>query len=339
MDSPEGIATEPTPPTSGSGHDTGGGEPSDPVTVESRWLTSGTIDDGFGSAIVAGEDALWIGAPHGENAVVYRWADETLTVALTGEARLGSHLAWTEDGLWIAAPLVNSGEGAVLRLDGTRHTDGFGGTGITLTSTGGGAYGWEGGWVAHDERTGASPSRPTALHQNHRGTMGVGMAHGPISLLAGDRTVPRTTPGDEAGFSLASAEITGDEIPDWLIGAPGSNTVMALDGSDLSVIKTWTGVGRFGHSVTVCHLGHGDEMTERITIMVIGSPLANGRGKVDLFLNFSETPESSWVGSADTAQLGSTITCLNDGFLAGAPGDAQQAGHVLWVQGLSRRSF
>jgi hypothetical protein len=324
-----------------SSDDTGGGDPIDPEPKGSTWIVSDHIDDGFGSAIVFGEDSIWIGAPHGSDGAVYRWIDDSLAIAVAGNGRLGSHLAWTIEGLWVSAPLKNDGDGEISLADGTVRTEGAGGTGIALSSSANGAYAWDGGWFTADDMSGETPARPTALHQNGDSIMGVGMAHGSVALMAGDRSMSRAVPGDEAGFSLTSADINGDGTPDWLIGAPGANTVTALDGNDLTALKVWVGTGRFGHAIAVCNHGPepvDSEAADGDVSLIIGAPLAETTGQVAAYTNFASTPDFTWEGGDIATELGSEITCGSGGFAAGAPGNAHTPGSVLWVQGLGLRS-
>jgi hypothetical protein len=328
-------------PPADSGDDTGDGDPPDPQTETARWITFGLLDDGFGSAIARGDGSIWIGAPHGDEGSVYRWTNETLTMVLSGGGRLGSHLGWTDDGLWIAAPLLNNGDGGILLVDGSVGVEGVGGTGIAITSTGGGGYAWEDGWASRDGSEGTVIGRPSALLKNSADIMAIGMAHGPVSLVVGDRKVTRTETGDEAGFALASADLNLDGEPDWLIGAPGSNTVTALNGIDLTTLKVWTGEGRFGHSIAVCPL-HPDSQEQGIPAgtvsLLVGAPMAGEHGRVHSFTNFTDASDTTWEGADIVTQLGSAITCGTGEFLAGAPGDAHRPGSVLWVQGLGLRS-
>ena len=107
-------------PSSIHGHDETGSppEPEPPETTFS-WIKSPAMDDGFGSALAFGHDRIWIGSPHGDKGSVYKWDGTELDVVLSENGRLGSHLSWSANGLWAAAPLFDGGTGTVFQEDGT----------------------------------------------------------------------------------------------------------------------------------------------------------------------------------------------------------------------------
>ena len=86
--------------------DTGSEPEPDPEKTTFLWIRSPQMDDGFGSALVFGDDHVWIGAPHGADGVIYKWDGTTLEAVLSKTGRLGSHVAWSAHGLWAAAPQV-----------------------------------------------------------------------------------------------------------------------------------------------------------------------------------------------------------------------------------------
>jgi len=259
---------------------------------------------------------------------LFRWDGSTLQTITTGHGKLGSHLAWTNEGIWAAAPLLNSGEGGIFLGDGSSRPTSKTGTGIALTSTGGGAYAWANGWTMADGTSGNTTGRPTSIHINAEGTVGTGMARGAHYFSTEGQDLARMKVGDEAGFALASGDVNGDGSPEWLIGAPGTNTVVALDANTYQEVAHWEGAGRFGHSIAVCP--NADNNTQ---YLLIGAPLSGTTGTVHVYTDLVEAETTRWTGRESDTLLGTTLNCRPDGFLAGAPGDAHHAGAVLSVQG------
>jgi len=297
-----------------------------PLTYSTQTIESQRADDGFGSAVTVGGGHVWVGAPHGETATVYKISGTNQSAVLTGPGRLGSHLAWTTQGLWIAAPLASDGLGGILNADGEFIIPGTGGTGISITAGPPATYAWEGGWTDSDGETFHLPQRPTALHVR-AGEVGAGMAIGSIALKTKSQEWLRPENHDEAGFALASADINADGTPDWFVGAPGSNTVYGLDGSSLETLQTWNGVGRFGAAIAVCDLdGNGT------SDLAIGAPQANQRGTLHIFMDLGTSPSHNWSGHTEGSGLGFAVDC-NDGVLvAGAPGRADVQGRAIIIQ-------
>ena len=291
-------------------------------------IRSPHMDDGFGSALAFGDDHVWIGAPHGPEGVVYQWDGSTLKTALSKPGRLGSHLSWSVNGLWAAAPLYDSGIGAIFLMDGTRLLSTHPNTGIALTSSGGGAYAWANGWTNSEGASENVIGRPTSLHVDAAGATGIGMAHGPFAFQSGTFSFARQLPTDEAGFALSAGDVDSDGEPNWIIGAPGANAVFAISTTAPETpLQRWTGDGRFGHAVAVCPDPTGS------THLLIGAPLDPPAGKVFVFTNYSTTPTATWLGSEDSSEFGTSLACTPNGFLAGAPGDATRRGMVLRVRG------
>ena len=294
--------------------------------ASSGWIESTKMDDGFGASVAFGNQQIWIGAPFGDVGTVYRWIGTGLDPALTGVGKLGSHLAWTTEGLWASAPLTNGGNGAVLLTDGTVRFAGQRGTGIALTGTGSGGFAWESGWTLSSGDTETTSGRPTSIAIDKDGNVGVGMSHGTACFSVNNRTVLRPEGSDEAGFSLASSDLNGDSAPDWIVGAPGANQVFALDGNTLETIQVWQGSGRFGHAVEVCDDQNGTPH------LVIGAPFASGAGSVSVFPAFAVEASETWSGRHTGAQLGTSLACMPDGVLAGAPGHIDRPASVLWAR-------
>lgn len=302
--------------------DTGQQVPSFSVTQ----IAGTTEDDGFGSAIAANLTTAWIGAPHGQPATVYQYRDGALSVAFTADGRAGSHLSLTSEGLWVGAPLTSNGAGAVLNQEGQVRFEGTSGVGIALSAAGGGTYAHQNGWSALDGRGATLPSRPTAIAEAN-GVIGVGLAQGAVALVIDARPLARSTPYDEAGFALAVGDVDGDGSVDWLLGAPGTGVVTAHNSADLSPIRTWAGVGRFGTSIAVCDLDQNGSDD-----LVVGAPLAGPTGSVHWFPSFgveSAPLVSEWPL---VRGLGTALDCAGDVLYVGAPGDPTVRGAVLRIQ-------
>jgi len=288
-----------------------------PTQVVPTALTSPALDDGFGSAVAVKEGRVWIGAPHGEEARVYLWADDGMTEALTGTGRLGAHISSTPAGLLISAPLDDT----VVDETGMPLHTGPSGMGIALSSAGDVA--WAEGWRAADGTEGTSPGRPTALHRN-KGQLAVGMAHGPVALSIGEQQLIRPSVGDEAGFSLSSAEVDGRDA--WILGAPAAGRVLAVDANDLSVIREWTGTGRFGHALVVT-----DVDRDGTQDLVVGAPYATTSGEVVWFSQFSATPTTIPIEAPEAEGAGTAIATDGTQLVIGAPGGPTVAGKAIVV--------
>ena len=297
-----------------------------PPTFSVTQIPATADDDGFGSAIAANLTSVWIGAPHGEPATVYRFDDSGLSVAFTAPGRAGSHLALTSEGLWVGAPLTGDGAGAVLDESGQVRFDGSSGVGIAVSAAAGGAYAHGSGWVSLDGRSATLPARPTAIAEAN-GVIGIGLAHGDVALVVDSRPMARPHPYDEAGFSLGVGDVDGDGSADWILGAPGSGSVTAHSSVDLALLRTWTGVGRFGTALAVCDLDQDGQDD-----LVVGAPLSGTTGKVHWFRSFG-AEESPLVTTWPTvSELGTALDCTGNALYVGAPGDANTPGAVLRVQ-------
>ena len=283
-------------------------------------------DDGFGSAIAVAQDGVWVGAPHGEKGRAYRWANQRLELMVEGTGRTGAHIAHTSEGIWVSAPLAQSGEGAIVDARGQLRFEGSEGTGIVVSPAGSGTYAYGSGWRSMDGRMGSTDGRPTAITEAN-GIIGIGFAHGPTSFKTNTAQLTRTAVGDEAGFSLAAGDIDGDGIQEWIVGAPGANTVTAYNGSDLSPVAQWTGSGRFGTAIAVCDLdGNGRDD------LLVGGPFQGSTGEVTRYADFSQSPSAwdfDWPES--TLQIGAALSCGDGSLYVGAPGNHETQGRAIAI--------
>ena len=284
-----------------------------PITVQN--LEGEAIDDGFGSAVVSAMGNVWIGAPHGPTPRVYVWDETSLSVHMEGHGRLGSHLSGSSDALWISAPIA----GQVLNDRGDIVQEGHSGLGVALSDQG--HIAWANGWIAADGTTGSTISRPSALHSNGN-TLGVGMAHGDAAFTAGERSWPRPVPNDEAGFSISSGRMNNMDV--WVVGAPASNRVYALDANSFEILGTWQGNGRFGHAVTVADINR-DQQED----LLVGAPFDGVTGSVTAFYGFSS--EGTPVDTTGCKEAGSSLHSANGRLLIGAPGGPSTKGKVLML--------
>ena len=128
--------------------------------------------------------------------------------------------------------------------------------------------------VSADGRTVTTPQRPSSVAEAN-GTLGVGMARGPIALTAEGNEMRRTTVGDEAGFALVAADWNADGFDDWIVGAPGSGTVGVFSHDQFQLLHEWSASGRFGAALAVCDLdGNGTQD------LLVGAPLQGQTGTV-----------------------------------------------------------
>lgn len=303
--------------------------PDDPPPIQFRIgnQVSGDSDNGFGGALATDHDGTWVGAPHGPIGRVYRWDITSIDLVLEHPGRAGAHLTTTADGLLIGAPLLNAGAGAILTATGTVRAADFDGTGIALHGAGGGTYGHATGWVSMDGRNGTTVGRPAALAEAN-GVIGAGMPLGDVALAWASQQVLRPSVGDELGFALTVADVDGDGLEDWIAGSPGTNSVAAYSYRDATLLRQWTGSGRFGSSVLVCDLNQNGTPD-----LVVGSPMDGDTGTVTWFPDLSPAPtplDVDWP--SDIRLLGTAVDCFREGLVVGAPGDSEYPGRVMLIE-------
>ncbi len=283
------------------------------VPIPVATITSPKLDDGFGTAVTAAMERVWIGAPHGDEGALYVWDEDELSIQLQGPGRLGSHLASSAESLWVAAPTQEQ----VLSEAGAITHQGQSGMGIALGDAG--YVGWASGWIGPDGSTGETTSRPTAIHR--RGDeVGIGMAHGDVAFAVGTNHWDRPRASDEAGFAVTSGLM--QSTPVWIIGAPASGHVYALHADTLEIAAVWSGSGRFGHAVAVADVD-GDHRDD----LVVGAPYDGITGRVFVFYDFGD--EETTLDTAGSAAAGSAIDVGDGRLVIGAPGDPQNQGRVF----------
>lgn len=286
-----------------------------PTSLPTGTLVSAELDDGFGSAVAVHSGDVWVGAPHGVEGRLYRWSAEAIEMAQSGPGRLGAHLSSTGTSLLVSAPLANQ----VLDHEGQEVYSGRPSMGIALSD--GGDAAWERGWRSADGIEGSTPSRPSAMIRDGD-QVAVGMAHGPVAFAIDDQLMDRPESGDEAGFSLDSGTVDGQQA--WLIGAPAANRVIAVSKADLRELREWKGTGRFGHAMTTTDV-NGDGTLD----LVVGAPFSGEQGQVLWFSGMETAPQTIRIDAPDARGVGMAITADSSRLIIGAPGSPMVAGQVL----------
>lgn len=289
-----------------------------PLQAPIATLVSAEVDDGFGAAVAVHDGDVWIGAPHGPEGRLYRWSSSEMAVVQSGSGRLGAHLSSTETSLLVSAPLSDR----VTDQDGEQVFAGRPSVGIALSSAGDAA--WAGGWITSEGAEGVTPGRPGALHWDGS-QLAVGLPHGPVALAVGEQQLMRPTSGDEAGFSLSSAEVSGQAA--WVVGAPAANRVFAVSKDDLSVIAEWSGGGRFGHTIIT-----GDIDGDGREDLVVGAPFDGERGSVTWFSAMDAVPRVLDLDDSGALGVGTAIAVDESRIIIGAPGSPIVAGRVIMAQ-------
>jgi len=154
--------------------------------------------------------------------------------------------------------------------------------------------------------------------------LAIGMAHGPVALAIGEMQLMRPQPGDEAGFSMTSADIDGQRA--WIVGSPAANRILAVSQDDLSILREWNGTGRFGHAIAVADLD-GDDRED----LVVGAPFDGVSGNVVWFSNMSTTPSPLTIEAPDAQGIGTALVTDGSRLIVGAPGSPITAGQVIMV--------
>ncbi len=288
------------------------------------------LNSGFGSAVLVQGVRVWVGAPHGEQGVVYRVKDDGLVEVVRGAGRLGSSLAMGSSGLEVGAPLRQEGLGAVVDGAGNVLVAGKGGTGLALASGSPALVAHGSGYSLGSESITLTPGRPTSISILGT-TVGVGMARGEVALLVGSQTLSRPEAQDEAGFALAAGDLDGDGGQEWVIGAPGSGAVHIVDPDTLEIRHTLrsTHLG-FGFALAVCDLT-GDGRDD----LLIGAPrtgLTAGAGFLFTDPMGTDSPALSWFSGSAGDRLGSAVGCSSELIALGAPGTAVETGHVRVIR-------
>lgn len=289
--------------------------------------------------------------------VYARRPDAVLYGALADEG-YGAAIAWMSGQLWVGAPFDPAG-GRLYLEDALRRTGGpFLGTALLATDTGvlvgsdgrvedttgveklsepidehegvGGLLAGEGAqWVTRT-RTGVIWSDGNALDLGGRpdslavrdGDLVAGFAFGDTSLIAGSTRIARAEGAqDEAGWALISADVDGDGVAEWIVGAPAANRVDILDGKTFAWRASWAPTtGRFGSALATDG-----------TRVFVGAPMAGTDAQGATWV-CSGTTESACsmldYGDSPQDQLGFSLLYANGNLYAGAPGGPGSAGSV-----------
>jgi len=317
------------------------GEPVSPADPDDTgtWTATGAkvygprFDSGFGSAVLVVGSRVWVAAPHGPTGAVFQVVDSSLNKVASGAGRLGSSLAMGPDGLWMGAPLRNAGLGAVIDITGTVVVPGTGSTGLAMSSgdpvliAHGSGHSLGGGALQ------GATGRPSAVAQID-GAVGIAMATGETALAVDGRTLARPATADAAGFSLTTGDLDGDGQAEWILGAPGSDTVHIVDPGTLEIRHSLTTeIGSFGAALCTADFD-GDGQDE----LLIGAPSASlTRGVVIAYAGLLGEVElvEQWTGEAVGDRLGSAVDCSAQLAAIGAPGGAESTGYVRILTGAS----
>lgn len=281
---------------------------------------------GFGAALsFAGDGRLWIGAPFGDEGIVYTADDDgVLSEVLRHGGKAGAALSADPSGSAVAigAPLSDGFAGAVLDADGAALAGGGSSMGLALC--------WADGWVAAHasgwrsaDRSQETASRPTALAAMQRDDgdgswqIAAGMAHGAKMLQVGEVTLTAPPTGAEAGYALAAGDVDDDGEPEWIVGAPAAGRVYIVSADASAIEQTLSGEGRFGHALAVA-----DVDQDGTADLVVGAPMADDAdGAVYLFDGgVLDAPAVTWTPSRSGAMLGFAVAARPGEVAAGGDG-------------------
>ena len=320
--------------TNGPETPTDTGSPLEPEPQASGLV--GPADAGFGAAVALSPDGtLWIGAPHGEPAALYRaTSSDDLALALEGSGRLGAALAAAadSDALVVGAPLADSTAGEVRDGSGALLAGGGQSAGLAVA--------WSDGWLAahakgwrsaeHSQETAARPSSLAAMVRDGVWVVGVGMAHSETMLQAGETTLAAPQPHAEAGYALAAGDVDGDGEPEWIVGAPAASAVYIVSADATAIEQTLTGSGRFGAALAVA-----DVDADGTADLLVGAPMEGNGAQGAAYLYTAgdlSSAETAWTGSREGGQLGFSVAMVPGHLAIGEPGGAGQAGQVTLLR-------
>lgn len=138
-------------------------------------------------------------------------------------------------------------------------------------------------------------------------------------------TFDGTATGDWLSSSIASlGDVTGDGLPDILVGAPCADTAGQVNNGLVRIISGAGGTAWLDLSGPVSGEGFGSSVArvgdvngDTFPDFVVGAPLASAGGvgqvgRVTLFSGASGTPLASWIGMNLNDQLGFSLAGLGD---------------------------
>lgn len=276
---------------------------------------------GFGAAVAAHGERVWVGAPHGARGAVYAIDGTRSVEVIVGGGRLGASLSLSAAGGLAGAPLADQ----ALDADGSVLATGpSAGLAVARADDGRWAVAWGDGVSREDGTEQGTPGRPASLAFSPD-ALAVGVPVGPTAALLGDTRWSRPERADEAGYSVASGDVDGDGDPEWFVGAPGARAVWVLRSDGTPVARIGSELGRFGHSIAVADVD-GDGLDD----LLVGAPTdSNHRGAAALFTRGDfDAPAATWAGPQPGDQLGFAVAAATDRLVLGAPGGPGAPGFV-----------
>lgn len=299
-------------PGDGVDQDCDGLDATETTPTEPRVLGGAAPDDSFGLAVAWRGDRAVVGAPFAGGNAGRVVVEGGATVDGAAGERLGRHLVVLVDGtVLVSAP----GVGELRAVDGEVLA-----TGVTGPVAARGER-----WVAavpDGARTDGGrvvplPGTPTALLLLADGTLVAGFARGDVALRVGTVDLARPTPGDEAGFALAAADLDADGVEEVLVGAPGAGAVWVVD----PAAPAWgTPVvaegGRFGAALVAGPAG----------TAWVGAPTEGPEAQGALWRLDGRVPTRVDVGPTPDAGRGAALAWSGTRLLVGSPGRADAPG-------------